>query len=156
VPQVLSNVASGLGGRLFEELRGRRSLAYTVAAYPLTRWLAGAFVCYIATSPERETEAREGLLEQLQHFVDDPVYEEELARAQRYTVGAWKIRGQTNSARLADLAEALLVGQGLRDIREFEDRIRDVTPQRLRDWAEATFDPARVIAGVVRGTGGGR
>src|SRR5690606_14849112 len=41
--RILGNVMSGLGGRLFEELRGRRSLAYTVTAYPVARWRGGAF-----------------------------------------------------------------------------------------------------------------
>src|SRR5690606_34145921 len=48
VAQVLGRIASGLGGRFFEELRDRRSLAYTVSAYPVERSLAGMFVSYIA------------------------------------------------------------------------------------------------------------
>src|SRR5690606_31185315 len=102
--EVLSNVLSGLGGRFFEELRGRRSLAYTVSAAPLARPLGGAFVSYIATAPEREEEARSGLLEGFAQLREEPVTADELVRAQRYTVGAWQIRGQTNAAQLGDLA----------------------------------------------------
>ena len=46
---LLAGVASGLGGRFFEELRDRRSLAYTVSAFASERRLAGLFVSYIAT-----------------------------------------------------------------------------------------------------------
>ena len=59
---MLAVIASGLGGRFFDELRDRQSLAYTVQAYASERALAGVFISYIATSPDREDVARAGLL----------------------------------------------------------------------------------------------
>jgi hypothetical protein len=50
--QLLAGVASGLGGRFFDELRDRRSLAYTVHAFAPARRCAGAFGAYIATGPD--------------------------------------------------------------------------------------------------------
>lgn len=151
---LLSNILSGLGGRLFEELRSRRSLAYTVSAYPLARYRGGAFVSYIATSPEREDEARRGLLEEFERLTTESVTTEELERAREYTIGTWKIRSQTNGAQLADLAYALNLGTGLAELREFEDRIRAVTPIMIRDAAQKYFDPNRAVEGIVRGRAG--
>jgi zinc protease len=148
---VLSNILSGLGGRLFEELRSRRSLAYTVTASPVARWRGGAFVSYIATAPEREEEARRGVLEEFERIATESVTADELERAQEYTVGAWKIRGQTNGAQLGDLAYALLLGPGLVELREFEERIRAVTPVAIRDTFARYFDPNRLVEGIVRG-----
>ena len=73
--QVWAAVASGLGGRLFEALRDRRSLAYTVVASAWLKARAGALVTYIATSPEREDEAREEMLRELDRFTREPVSE---------------------------------------------------------------------------------
>ncbi len=154
--RVLSNVVSGLGGRFFEELRGRRSLAYTVTAYPIARWLAGAFVGYIATSPEREAEAREGLLAGVRELREELVTEAELERARRYTIGAWQIRAQTNGAQLRDLAGALLLGRGLEDLRVYEAEIRAVDAEAVRSAARRFLDPDRLVEGAVRGRGGGR
>lgn len=154
--EVLSNVVTGLGGRFFEELRERRSLAYAVAAYPVVRWLGGAFVAYVATAPQREDEARRALLEQFERLAEEAISREELERAQRYTIGAWKIRSQTNTAQLGDLGDALLLGAGIRELREFEDRIRAVTPVQIREAAAHYFDPNRLVEGIVRGTGGER
>jgi zinc protease len=154
--RVLSNAISGLGGRLFEELRSRHALAYAVSAYPIAHALGGAFVAYIATAPEREAEARERLLGELLALRDVPVDEEELARAKRYTIGAWQIRGQTNTAQLGDLSGALLLGGGLEDIRAFEQRIQAVTPNSIQAAVQRWFDPARVVEGVVRGSGNAR
>jgi zinc protease len=154
--RLLANTIAGLGGRLFEELRSRRSLAYTVTAYPIARGLGGAFVGYIATSPEREDEARSGLLEELERVREELLPAAELERAREYTIGSWQIRAQTNSAQLSDLANALLIGRGLPEIREFEERVRAVTAQQIRDAAQRYFDTGRLVEAVVRGTGGGR
>lgn len=153
---VASSAISGLGGRLFEELRSRRSLAYAVSAFPVPRWLAGAFIAYIATSPAREVEAREQLLEQLSALRDRPLDEPDVERAKRYTIGVWQIRRQRNDERLADLAAALLFDEGLERIRCFEERITAVTPATIQAAAQSYIDPSRVVEGIVRGTGGAR
>src|SRR5687768_11206938 len=85
--RLTSTIASGLGGRFFDELRDRQSLAYTVHAYTSEHELAGMFLSYIATSPEKEDIAREGLLREFERFRSDPVTEGELERAKRYTIG---------------------------------------------------------------------
>ncbi|MBL8960673.1 MAG: insulinase family protein, partial [Gemmatimonadetes bacterium] len=93
--QILSAVTSGLGGRFFDELREKRSLAYTVHAGPALRASAGMFTAYIATSPSREDEAREGLLREFARLRETPVTAEELARARRYAVGTHAISRQS-------------------------------------------------------------
>lgn len=149
--QVMSNAIAGLGGRLFEELRSRQSLAYTVTAYPMARRDAGAFVGYIATSPSLEEQARDGLIRELRRTTEELIPDDEVERARRYTIGTWKIRQQTNGAQLGELEGALLVGQGLSELREFEQRIREVTPQMIRDAAQRWFDFDRMVYGAVRG-----
>jgi zinc protease len=148
---VTANAISGLGNRLFEELRSRRSLAYSVNAYPIVRWLAGTFVAYIATSPEREDEARQALLEQLSGLVADGIGEDELARAKRYTIGTWRIQRQTNAAVLMEMAEAILLGRGIPEIREFEERVQQVRLHDVRRVVAQYLDEARAVEGVVRG-----
>jgi zinc protease len=148
---VLTNAVSGLGGRLFEELRSKRSLAYTVVLMPIARWLGGAFAAYIATSPEREDEARRGLLGQLERLAMDPLPLDEVQRSQRYTIGTWQIRSQTNSAQLGELLQAYLLGEGIDEILDFAYRIRSVTPDTIREAAARYFDPKLVVQGIVRG-----
>ena len=148
---VLANAVGGLGGRFFEELRSKRSLAYTVSLLPIARWLGGAFVAYIATSPEREAEARTTLLEQFTRLKDELLSQEEVSRAQRYTIGTWQIRSQTNAAQLAEIMTASMVGPGLREISEYEEHVRAVTPDAIMAAAQKYFDEAQLVEGIVRG-----
>jgi zinc protease len=149
---MISLVASGLGGRFFDELRDKRSLCYTVNAFVAERALAGAFGAYIATSPEQESAARDGLLAEFARLRDEPVTELELRRAQRYAVGLHAIRQQSGAAVLGDVVDAYLFGS-LSELEEYESRIRAVTPAAMQSVAVEHFDPSRRVEGIVRGTG---
>ncbi len=149
---MIALVASGLGGRFFEELRDKRSLCYTVNAFVAERALAGAFGAYIATSPEQEGAARDGLLAEFARLRDEPVSEQELRRAQTYAIGLHAIRQQSGAAVLADAVDAYLFGS-LGELEEYEARIRAVTPSEMQSVAREHFDPARRVEGIVRGTG---
>jgi zinc protease len=152
--RVLSAIASGLGGRFFEQLRDRQSLAYTVSAFPVERRAGGAFVAYIATSPAREAEAREGLLREFEKLRAAAPTAEELDRAQHYLIGTHAIAQQSGGNVLGELVDAWLFGSGLAERREFATRIAAVTPDDIRALAERYFDPSRVAEGIVRGTSG--
>lgn len=148
---LLGSAIGGLGGRLFEELRSRQSLAYTVSAAPLPRRHGGSFHAYIATSPEREDEARDGLLRELGRLRTEPIGADELDRARRFMIGARRIRRQTGGAQLSDLMTALLIGSGLEELRTYETRLMAFDTEALRAAAERWLDEARVVEGVVRG-----
>ena len=149
--RILSGIASGLGGRFFEELRDRRSLAYTVSAYPVERSLSGMFVSYIATSPDREEEARRGLLDEFAKLRDAPVSDDELDRAREYAIGTHAIRQQSGAAVLSDVLDAYLFGESLDELTEHDTRVRAVTAPSIRSLARRYFDEARLVQGVVRG-----
>ena len=150
---LIGTVASGLGGRFFDELRDRQSLAYTVSAGLSEKRLAGIFVSYIATSPEKEEIARSGLLAEFAKLRERPVGEDELARAKQYTIGTHAIAQELGAAVLADMLDAWMFGAGLHELTEHDSRVRSVTAEAMRDVARRYFDPARRVEGIVRGVG---
>lgn len=149
---LIASVASGLGGRFFDELREKRSLAYTVHAFSMDRSLAGTFGAYIATGPEQEDAARQGLLAEFRRLREEPVTADELARAKTYAVGSHAIRQQSGGAVLADIVDAFLFGS-LSELATYDASIRAVTAESMRAIAEHFFDQSRRVEGVVRGTG---
>jgi zinc protease len=153
VASLIGSVASGLGGRFFDELRDRRSLAYTVHAHSAERRLAGMFIAYIATSPDKEQEAREGLLREFAKLREDDVTAGELEQAKSYALGTHAIRQQNGGAVLADLVDAWLMGTGLEELDQYEDRVLGVTARQMRELARRHFDEGRLVEGIVRGVG---
>ena len=149
--QVLSAVTSGLGGRFFDELREKRSLAYTVHAGPALRASAGMFTAYIATSPGREEEAREGLIHEFTRLRQAPVTDDELARARRYTVGTHAISRQSPAVVLDDMLDAWVHGAGLEEMANVPSQLANVTSAEIMELARTYFDPERRVEGIVRG-----
>ena len=147
---MIATVASGLGGRFFDELRDKRSLCYTVNAFVSDRRLAGTFGAYIATSPEQESAARDGLLAEFRRLRDEPVTVDELRQAQRYTIGVHAIRQQSGGAVLADLVDAFLFGT-LGELSEYDARVNAVTAESMLEVARRYFDPSRRVEGIIRG-----
>jgi zinc protease len=151
VADLLAGITSGLGGRFFEELREKRSLAYSVFAFPIERLAGGLFAAYIATSPDHEAEARERLLTEFAALRERPVEPEELRRAQEYAIGTHAIHQASGATVLTDVIEAWQFGS-LDELATFEERVRAVTPDDVHGFAQRWFDPERLVQGIVRGT----
>jgi zinc protease len=151
--QVWAAVASGLGGRLFEALRDRRSLAYTVVASAWQKARAGALVTYIATSPEREDEAREAMLEELDRFAGEPVSQPELRQAINYLAGQAEVSRQSGGAVAGEILDAWVAGRGLSELIDPADAFRRVTAEDVQRVAVRCLDRSRRVEGVIRGTG---
>jgi zinc protease len=149
---MIAGVASGLGGRFFDELRDKQSLGYTVHAFSSERALAGAFVAYIATGPEKEEVARRGLLAEFAKLREQPVTARELEQAQTYAIGVQAIRQQSGGAVLGDMIDAWMFGR-LSELQEFDARVRGVTAEHMQQIARAYFDADRRVEGIIRGSG---
>ena len=147
---MIAGVASGLGGRFFDELRDKQSLGYTVHAFATERALAGAFVAYIATSPEKEELARRGLLAEFAKLREEPVTDRELDQAKSYALGVHAIRQQSGGAVLGEMVDAFLFGR-LAELEQFDARVREVSAERMREVAREYFDESRRVEGIVRG-----
>lgn len=153
VAAMIATVASGLGGRFFEELRDKQSLAYTVHAFNASHPAGGMFLSYIATSPEKEDAAREGLLAQFDEFTRTLVTAEELERGKRYAVGTHAIGQESGEAVLSDMISAFTLGGGLKELTEYDDRIMSVTAEQMREFARTRFNRDRRVEGIIRGVG---
>jgi zinc protease len=154
--QVWAAVASGLGGRLFESLRDRRSLAYTVVASAWQKARAGALVTYIATSPEREDEARETMLEELDRFTREPVSVAELRQAVNFLAGQAEVSRQSGGALAGEILDAWVAGRVFGELVDPAAMFRKVTVVDVHGVAARSLDRSRRVEGVVRGTGATR
>jgi zinc protease len=148
---LLGTIASGLGGRFFEELRDKRSLAYTVHLSARDLQLGGMFIAYIATSPEKESEARSALLAEFERLRTDPVSQEELARARDYVIGSHAISRESGATLLGEMLDAWIFGKGLFELDDYETRVRGVTAGDIQRVARRSFNVETLVEAVVRG-----
>ena len=147
--EVLNSVLSGQGGRLFIELRDKKSLAYSVTSFYVPGMEGGYFGVYIGTAPQKEKEALSAIREQLELALGS-VGEEELARARNYIVGSFEIGLQRNSAQASMAAFDELYGIGSREYREYPEKILAVTAEDVRRVAKKYINPEVFAVAVVK------
>ena len=116
--------------------RSRRSLAYTVSLMSVRREYAGMLVAYIGTDPDREGEARAGMLHELRRLAEDPVSANELTRARNYALGSHAIARQSAASVLADIVDNWMLGDGLHELDDFEHRLMAVNTEDVTQLAE--------------------
>jgi zinc protease len=149
--RVLQDVTSGLSGTLFAELRGRRSLAYTVYAGDASHELAGAFVGYIASDASKESEAREALVAEMRRFATDGFDREDVERGRAHLAGTTRIRLQTNAAMRSEIAENYIFGLGTDFTERFLDRVHGVGLEELREVARRYLLGDNYVIATMRG-----
>jgi zinc protease len=148
--EVLAQILSGQGGRLFVEMREKRALAYRVTATSVEGIDPGYFAVYVACSPENLDQAVRGIRAELVRLVADGVTPEEVERARKYLIGSHAIGLQRKSDVAAALAFHEAYGQGWREYRRYGDDIERVTIDEVHRVARKYLDLTREVVAVVK------
>ncbi len=126
-------VGGGMSSRLFQEIREKRGLAYSVYSYHTMYAEAGLFTTYAGTTPTRAKEVLEILRDQLADVAEGGLTEEEFERAKGHMKGSLVLSLEDPGGRMSRLGkseishgEILTVGQILRRLEAvtFEDARR--------------------------------
>jgi zinc protease len=153
--ELLNAILSGQGGRLFVELRDKKSLAYTVTSFLTFGLEPGFFGVYMACAPEKENEAVEGIKEQLALVLKNGITEDELKRAQNYIVGNFEIGLQQNSSQAAKIAFDELYGIGWEEYKRYPKQIYSVTRDDVMRVARKYINLTKYTIAVVKPEGNG-
>jgi zinc protease len=148
---LIQSITSGLGGRFFEEVRGKRGLAYAVHAFNYHRVGGGAFAIYMATSPKDEAEARRVLFQEIARLRREGPRREEVERAVRYARGTHLIALQGNAARAFRYLDAEVRGIGMEAVQQYPETIARVGGEEIHDAIWRYLDPDHCAMGILRG-----
>ncbi|MFT4034815.1 MAG: pitrilysin family protein [Patulibacter sp.] len=114
--QVLDALIGGPpSSRLFQEIRERRGLAYSVGSFLELQQGFGAFGAYLGTRPERAETAVGVLAGELRRVAGGELAERELAWARRHVAGRMGLSLETAGGRAAQIAGRLAAGQPIVD-----------------------------------------
>ena len=133
---VLTTVLSGMAGRLFQGIREKHGLAYTLGASHAPGWDGGITVVYAATRPGEQARVLELLQQELSLAVKEGFSDEEVEQAKRQIIGQHRMDLQSLSSLAQHSAIDELYGVGYDSWRTYEQRIRAVTLEDLRRVAE--------------------
>jgi len=138
--EVIAQLLAGQGGRLFLELRDRRSLAYAVNATNTEGIAPGFFTVYIATAPDKLEAARTGMFEELEKLVQQSPSDGELERAKRYLIGNHAIDLQRDAAHAGLISLNALYGLGADADYTFPSQIAAIDKEDILRVARRIID----------------
>jgi zinc protease len=110
--EIIDEACSDLGSRLFLRIREEMGLAYFVGSSHMSGLAKGMFAFYLGTAPEKLSDVKAALLDEIGKLARDGLTAEELARSKEKSIGQQEIRNQSNGAFAFQAALNELYGLG--------------------------------------------
>lgn len=154
VLQVLNGaLGGGPSSRLFQQVRERRGLAYSVYSTPAAYADAGSLAVYAGCAPERLDEVATVVRGVLDEVAADGLTPAEVVRAQGALRGGTVLGLEDTASRMTRIGRGELDHGRQRTLSQTLDRIAAVTPEQVADLARELL-AAPVTAAVVGPYGG--
>jgi predicted Zn-dependent peptidase len=148
--RVLEGVLGGTSSsRLFQEVREKRGLAYSVFSFSNLHAHTGEVGLYVGTRPDNLGEAIATISQELDRFAAEPVSEEELTRSRENVKGRIVLALESTAARMNRLGSSVLSDLPILSVDEIIERIDAVKASDLHELAIELFAGERLsVAGV--------
>ena len=142
-------LSSGMSSRLFQEIREKRGLVYSVYGYFRPYEDVGQGVVYAGTDLERVEEAISAIIGELRKLRDEGVPEDELARTKELRKGRL-LMGFEDSRSVASWigSQELTYGE-IRTPEEVMERIEAVTANDVKELADELFQTKKLSLALI-------
>jgi len=137
---VLNNcLGGGMSSRLFQEIRERRGLAYSVYSYTSQYAGTGTFAVYAGCAPGKVDEVLDLARTELGRVAADGLTDAEVARGRGMTKGALVLGLEDTGSRMTRLGKGELVYGELLTVDDLLARVEGVTSEQVRAVAADLF-----------------
>ena len=135
-PLYVGNHILGGGGmvsRLFEEVREKRGLSYSVYSYFSPMRFMGPFIAGLQTKTDQSDEAISVVLENIKNYIELGPTEEELISAKKNIIGGFPLRVDSNSKILNYVVVVGYYKLPLDYLHTFNSNVEAVTIEHIKD-----------------------
>jgi zinc protease len=147
---VLNGLLNGFGGRLFNEVRSRQGLAYSVYGYWSPRYdYDGTFTAGGQTRTETTVPFIQAIMEQIAKLRTTPVSETELSQAKESILNSFVFNFQNPSQTLSRLMNYEYYGYPEDFIFRYQEGVRKTTVEDIQRIAQEYLQPDKIITLVV-------
>jgi len=148
---LLGAALAGQGGRLFTNLRDKKSLAYSVTSFSSEQVDPGFFAFYMGTSTDKLDGAVEDTLREIGRVIEEGISPAEFERARKWTLGTYEIGLQSNAAYAERMMYNELYGVGYEETFRAPERIQAVRLEEVNSVARRVLSTRRYTLAVIRG-----
>jgi predicted Zn-dependent peptidase len=142
-------VGGSASSRLFQEIREKRGMAYSVYSYASQYADSGQLGVYVGTREDNVAECLEIAVAELSDIAAGNVRPDELARAKENLKGRILLSLESTSARMTRLGKSLITATPLLTPEQVVKRLEAVTATEIAELADALLTPDRLsVAGI--------
>jgi predicted Zn-dependent peptidase len=137
---LLNTILGGnMSSRLFQEIRERRGLAYSVYSFISSHVDAGMFGFYMGVDPKRAKETTRLVLEEIDRIKNEPIEPSELSGAIEYTKGSLLLASESADNQMVRSAQnEIHFGDDIA-LQSIIEKVEAVTADEIRDLANDLF-----------------
>lgn len=147
---VMNEVLNGFSGRLFNEVRSRQGLAYSVYAYWSPRYdYPGLFIGGGQTRSEATVPFIQSTTAEMNRIRTTPITDHELAQAQDAVLNSFVFNFQSPDQTLARLIRYEYYDYPQDFVFQFQDQVRATTAAQVQSAAQARLQPDQMVILVV-------
>ena len=137
-------LGGGMSSRLFQNIRERQGLAYSIYSDLNPYRDTGCLAVYAGTSLASAAKVVQSVVQEFRKLKSDSVPEEELRRAKAQLKGSLMLSLESSTSRMSNLARQEMYFDRFYDLDELIERIEAVTAQDLANLANEFFKPESV------------
>ena len=138
-----------MSSRLFQSVREKLGLCYSIMGYPTSYENNGAFIIYTSLSPANVELAVSAIKREIELLLAEGITPEELKKGKEQIVTGMVLGQESTSAVMRGMGRHAVATGRLYDIDEQIAKAEAITCDAVRDLAERMFDFSRVSASCV-------
>jgi predicted Zn-dependent peptidase len=142
-------LGGGMSSRLFQNIREKQGLAYTVYSELAMYRDAGCMLVYAGTSLRSAEKVVKSIVHELHEVAATKVSSEELRRAKDHLKGSFVLSMESTSSRMSNLVRQELYFQKFFSLDEMLERIEQVTAEEVQALAQQFFDPKHIAVAML-------
>lgn len=147
---LLNTILGGnMSSRLFQEIRERQGLAYSVYSFTSSHIDTGMFGVYAGVNPKKAPEATELILKEMRKLKEKRVSSTELQDAKEFTKGSLMLASESNDNQMVRLAQSEIHFGHYTPLQEVVDNIESVTADEIFDLAESLFQTKQLALTIL-------
>ncbi len=141
-------LGGGMSSRLFQEVREKRGLCYSVYSFAHSLADTGTFTVYAATGPELSDELFAVIRDEIRRAADHGFHPDELARVKAQAKMGLFASLESSAARAEQLARHILLFGRPLTMEELLEKVEAVTEEDLRHQATRLLESPLTLATV--------
>ena len=144
-----SVLVGGMSSHLFQNIREKRGLAYSVFSSLSSFHDAGFLSVYAGTSADKARQVIDLVLKEFCELKSTPISQEELQRAKAYLKGSLLLSLESSSSRMGNVARQEMYFGRYITLDEISQSVDAVTAEQVQGVAQEFFQPERLAVTVL-------